>query len=405
MEETKNKISYKFSSLEKFYREINPNVTIEANGLLYFNSNDELLDNAFPQMLNDVYQNTSSVHSNFINLKRNMIYSEGFKPISGNNSTDLQKFILHENKVGDNLNDILMKASLDMAIHEAIAIEVLYNSEGKIADIYHIDVSNIRAEKPDEFGIVNCFYLSTKWAKITNKVNRRNTITTAATKLPRFNPATWEEDGGIQLYYINRYTSGQEVYSIPSYVSILNYANLQNEIGKFELNKLEKGMLASGMLVIPGDPSEEQKNSFINNMEKKYIGSTGNKVIYSWKPEDSTNKPEWIPLETEDKSSNNAISLLNDMASQSIATGHGGSLTLAGIEGKGADLGGDSNKLLSSLGFYQKNIIRPMQTTILNGFNKILAVNELGKIEIPYVPLIVESTSIVPIKNNISKQK
>jgi len=70
-------------------------------------------------------------------------------------------------------------------------------------------------------------------------------------------------------------------------------------------------------------------------------------------------------------------------------------LDLAGIEGKGSDLGGDANKLNTSLAWYQKTVIKPMQEIMLNRINKIFLFNKLSECKIDYTPLDVNIDSEV----------
>ena len=236
------------------------------------------------------------------------------------------------------------------------------------------------------------FEISYVCCYISNKSNRSATVKILAIKVAGLNPSSWLEYGGVQLYYIRRYTTGAQFYSIPSYVSITPYAELQYELSKFNLNKLKKGMLSTGMMVLAGDPDDEQKSEFINKFEKNYIGSDKDNILYIWtqSPED---KPEWIPMQTDGQ--DGTFDTLIAISSQQIATGHGANLELAGIDSKGVSLGGDANKLAVGLGFYNKNIIAPMQDVIISALNKILNVNDMGEITIPYVPLDQEISSEV----------
>ena len=74
MEEEKKGMNFSFSGIEKFYTAIDPNIVTTNKNVLYFNA--DLDDNAYPQKLIDLYINASSTHSNFINLKRNLLYGD-----------------------------------------------------------------------------------------------------------------------------------------------------------------------------------------------------------------------------------------------------------------------------------------------------------------------------------------
>ena len=276
-----------------------------------------------------------------------------------------------------------------MAIFEAFAIQIVYDSVGQISTIYHIDPSTIRAEKPDEFGRVNNWYISREWGSITNKANRRSSINNKAVMIPNYNPENWEEDK-VQLLYGKRYVAGQDAYSIPSYNSATNWIQLDHELSKFELNKVASGFFPSIIMYLNGDPDNDAKSIFKNQFEKKYVGSAKSKILYLWGT-GSDEKPEIIRMEADKNDT-----LFNDLvaiSNQKIATSHGGSMELAGISDGGVSLGGDANKIAVGLAFYQKNVVRPMQEVLLSNFDKIFQHNNLGKVEVKYTPLDVEISS------------
>ena len=393
-----SKLNYKMGDNIKLYKAIDPNITTTNKGVLYFNADQD--DNAYPQKLIDLYVNGSSVHSNFINLKRNLIYGNGLEPTES--SEEYNEFVEMINKQGDDFNDIFLKMSLDFAIFEAAALQVIYNSEGSIAAVYHIDVSDIRAEVPDQFGSVNNWFISKKWADITNKKNKRSTEKNKALKIPNFNPSTGIQDG-VQLLYIRRYVAGSQIYSIPSYNSAMNWIQLDHELSKFELNKVSKGFFPSGILYLTGDPDDEEKTQFKNNFERKYMGSDKEKMLYIWGT-NSDDKPEFI--RTEADKNDVLFNDLNSIAASKISVGHGSpSQELAGVESGGVSLGGDANKLNVALAYYQKNVIRPMQEVLIAGLNKIFKVNDLGSVEINYTPLDVDISSETEPTEELDKNK
>ena len=394
--EEKKKMLYSISNLEKFYVAINPNITTVNKDVLYFNASGQ--DNAYTEKLIDLYLNASSTHSNFINLKRNLLYGDGLEPSTP--TPEYINFTERLNKSGDNLNDVFLKSCLDMSIYEMIYWQIVYDSENKIVAIYHVDPNDVRATVSDEYGRTPAFYISKNWGDISNKLNKRSSVKNKSIKVNAFDPNNGTEDG-VQLLQIKRYVSGNNAYSTPMYNSALNWIQLDNELGKFELNKVANGFFPSALLYLTGDPDEEQKSKFVNDFTRKMMGSEGQKLTFIWGT-NSDEKPEFVRLEAD--KNDTLFNELNQIAAQKIATAHGGNLDLAGIEGKGADLGGDANKLNTSLAWYQKTVIRPMQEVMLSGINKILGVNGLVEVEIGFTPLTVE-TGEEPDEEMITKAK
>ena len=147
MSEEKLQINFATVDQIKLYREINPNLTTVPSAgynVVYFNSGQLVDDNAFPAQLVDLYTNGSATFQNLINLKRNLLIGEGLVPaMSGD--TAVQQFIDHENKYGETLNDVWSKLCYDYSLFDTYTLQTVYNSLGQITDVYHQDITTVRA--------------------------------------------------------------------------------------------------------------------------------------------------------------------------------------------------------------------------------------------------------------------
>lgn len=385
-------VNYLIPSLvEKLYKEINPNICTYVSGkqnIIYFNANENS-DNAYLAKLVDVYNNASATHSNLINLKRNLLIGEGLIPVlSGDTKT--QEFLDHVNTFGMNMQEVWERICFDYALAEAYALQLIYNSKSQITDVYHQDITTVRASANDTFTTaVNTWYLSREWAKISNKSYRRYSVATQGQAIQNFNPQTYAGDGGKQLMYCNRYTAGNDIYAIPSYQSILGYVELDLQLQKYHLNKVSGGFFPNVIVNLVGSPSEEEKTVFVNKFKNKYIGSDKEKILFIWS-EDTNTKPQIIPFNTNDEAQ--VYEILNKILTQKIASGHGCSQELAGVQTDGATLGGDSNKLAVSYNYFIETVIKPMQKAMLVGVNKIMKQNGLGEVTVNTPSLNIDNT-------------
>lgn len=386
-----NKENFREVDFQKFYNAINPEALNVENGLVYFNTSEDNRDNAYPQKLLDLYKNGSSVHSNFIGLKKNLIYSTGLVPLSAN--TETVEFLNKKNKMGETIDDVFMKAALDYAIHETLAMMVIYNQEGGIAEVYHQDPSKIRASVPNKWGYVENYYYSDNWADITNKRKRTITTKNSAVKIPTFNPENGIRDGR-QLLWCNSYAGGQNIYSIPSYQTSMNYIELSYYLSEFHKKKVQQGFYPSGMLLMKNNPDDESKDRFVNQFIRDYQGSsqTG-KLIFMWDV-GADNKPEILRMDSDPNA--DLYETLNAIVAQEISTAHSAHPELAGVVmGSGQQLGGQSNLINTMRLAFIENTIKPMQRVMLKGFNKIMDVNGLSNLTIINQPLRIE----VPIQS------
>lgn len=386
------KISFKSAELEKFYVAINPNTEIVEQGYVWFNSSIDERDNAYPNKLQDLYTNASAVHSNMINLKSSLNFGSGLVPLDPNDE-QIKTFLEATNRAGQNMNDIYKKMSFDMAIYEASALQVIYDLNGQIAEVYHCNPSYLRASEFNEFGYNPFWYYSTKWGVVVNKRNRKpSNMVSNAIKIANFNPATGKEDGR-QIMYLKRYSTSQEdVYAIPSYNSILNYVQLGFELSQFHLNKVQNSLTPSGIVSLKGNPSDDEKDKFVKNFKNKHTGSenTG-KLLFMWS-DGADQTPEFIRLEQDPNEG--LYDSLNEIVNESIAIGHGATLALIGID-KNNSIGNDSMKLNTARSYFINTMIEPMQEVMLAGINKLLKLNSLGQVKVINKPLALDGQANV----------
>jgi len=374
----KEKLNYAMPGIMKFYEEINPHLTTNRRGVVYFNTKDMIDDNAFPQKLVDYYNEASPTHSSLVNLKYDLLVGGGLIP----QDEFAVEFLLKENKFGDNLQDVWNKMCMDYAILESYALQIIYSKGGGLSELVHTDMSKVRAQVNDDFdeqtSIIKNWLLSNHWARITNKRYKKFTSENSAISIPEFNRKDWSKDSGLQMVVCRKYTPNAEVYSIPSYVSVLNYVLLEHELSKFHLNKITGGLFANAIVYLPGNPGDEEKRRFINEFKKKYQGSDNEKLMFIWGEfSNEAELPKVIPFSTQDQ--DEVFQELDKIITQKIITAHRAIPELAGIQSDGADLGGDANKINVSRAYYIQTVIEPMRKPMLDTLNKVLRTIEGSK--------------------------
>lgn len=390
----KDAINFAMPILSKFYNEVNPNITTSNFNVLYFNSTEDIEDNAFFAQLINTYQQKSSTFQNLINLRKNMLTGDGLEladPNSPNAQATLD-FLNKTNTFNESLQDIWNKISFDYSLFECYTLELIYNANGKVVEIIHIDPSTVRAKANDNPNIPYCdtFYLSRNWAYIANKNYKRYTATNSAVVIPTFNPVKFAENGGRQLMYTKRYNAGNNFYAIPSFMAVLPYAELEYQLSQYHLGTVSKGFFPQVIVSLAGNPSDEEKTKFVNQFKNKYSGADKEKILFIWTT-NSDEKPEIIPFQqaTQD---NSIFEILNNITTQKIASGMGANAELAGIQSDGASLGGDANKLSVSYNYYYTTVIRPMQKVMLEAINKIMKLNGLDEVTVATPNLQLDTT-------------
>jgi len=111
-------------------------------------------NNDYPDYLLKLYKE-SSKHGAIVKGKSNYIYGKGFNFPAG----------LKANTKGETWNGIFKKAVKDDEIFCGYYLQIVYNLEGKIKDVYHIDFKKVRSNKDG-----TKFHVKNDWNDTKEKV-------------------------------------------------------------------------------------------------------------------------------------------------------------------------------------------------------------------------------------------
>jgi hypothetical protein len=135
-------------------------------------------DNRYPYYLVDLYNN-SALHSACINAITDAIIGNGL-------TTEDEEILQVANREGESWNDLLRKVALDLKLFGGFALEVIWSANReKVAEVYHVDFSTLRAKEKNNRGFIPGYYLSYDWGKI-NEYSTRNV--NDIPYLPVYNP-------------------------------------------------------------------------------------------------------------------------------------------------------------------------------------------------------------------------
>jgi hypothetical protein len=377
-------MKHQILNLEKhaFMQAINPNIVTENKGILYYNTGiwGSDIDNAMPQYLADLVNSSSSLHSNLCNLKFNQIQGNNLELADDSmpNADEQAAFISKRNKSGDNLKAVYSKCARDFSIFEAAAIQVLFDRNGKVAEIYHVPLHNVRMQTPNAYNQIDFYYISQYWADITNTRYKKKTTNNSAVRVRAYNPQDYREFP-VQLLYISRYNP-TTWYSIPMYASSIGWILMDNYIANYNLGNLKTNYFIAGMLTMQGNPTPEEMRDFISDFQALYKQDTGSpnvskeKLIFSWVDDLGAQAPQFTPFQS---TQYDFDALLSKVESR-IITGHNAYPEMAGLNTKSADLGGTSSAIYAGLMAFQQLVTEPMKNVLLDGFNYVLNTNDFN---------------------------
>lgn len=360
-----------------------------------FSRNDWIMfgaDNLFPQELLRIYQNSSPLHTGLVKKKVDMIAGLGFNPVAG-----LESFLSNEFSK-DDLNVIVYKCAFDLVLFGGFYINVIWAKGGKqIAQIEHMPYEKVRAQKPcdkDYFGednedVIN-YYISKDWSRTRRAENEPWLI-------PAFDERLAVEEPS-QLYSVMSYTPGLEYYSMPSYMSILNWLRLDYEISAFHLQSVRNGFNPSMIITMKdGAPvTDEERQREYNNLKERYAGAlNAGDFLLVYADSDAT-APSFTPIQP-----NNSDERFRDLMiqlNQEILVGHGATSPVGGLETSGKL--GSSDEIKDAYKLFQLTSIAQMQAIVERAFNKLAKING-------YKPVLnlVPYSVIAEVEEKVLEQK
>tara|TARA_R110002012_G_scaffold306649_2_gene511532 strand:+ start:25391 stop:27469 length:2079 start_codon:yes stop_codon:yes gene_type:complete len=317
-------------------------------------------DNNYFQFLIDRY-NGSPTNNAAINGISQAIYGKGL------NATDASR---KPNEYAQMISlfkkDVVRKLCYDLKLMGQCAVQVIYSKDrSKIAQLEHMPIETLRAEKANEDGEVPAYYYFKDWANI-----KRSDI-------PLRIPAYGMSKENIEIYYIKPYKSGFYYYSPVDYQGGLQYCELEEEISNYHLNNIMNG-LAPSMLINfnNGTPNQEERKGIETKIAQKFSGtSNAGKFILAFN-DNKEAAADITPVQLSD--AHNQYQFLSDESTKKIMVAHRiVSPMLLGIKDQ-TGLGNNADEIKTASLLMDNTVIRPFQELLIDCFDKILSYNDIA---------------------------
>ncbi|MDA9970743.1 phage portal protein [Flavobacteriaceae bacterium] len=317
-------------------------------------------DNNYFKYLIDRY-NGSPTNNAIINGMSEMIYGRGLDALNSNKKPDQYASmisLLHK--------DMVRKLCYDLKLMGQCSMQVIYSKDRKsIAQVEHIPVENLRAEKCNDKGEIEGYFYSDDWTKVKN--------VDQTTRIPAFGSSK----ENIEIIYVKPYRAGYKYYSSPDYAGGLQYAELEQEISNYHLNNILNG-LAPSMLINfnNGTPNSEERQALENRIYQKFSGSSNaGKFILAFNDNpESAATIEPIQL----SEAHQQYQFLSDESSKKVMVSHRVvSPMLLGIKDN-SGLGNNAEELKTASTLMDNTVIRPFQMLLIDAFDSILAYNQMS---------------------------
>ena len=325
--------------------------------------------NLYPQFLIDLYYN-SSTQAAIINATAEMIAGENLV-IEDEEERELEavvklKKFFNSANGNETLQEVIKKIAFDFKLQGAFALNIVWSQDRtQISEIYHIGVDKIRAEKPNELGKIEGYYVSADWSD-----TRKN----KPYRVPAFN--TNDRTSPNQILYTGLYSPNMNAYHTPDYVAANNWALVDQRVAEFHLSNISNGFSGSFMISFAnGVPTQEERFQIEQSLTDKFTGAdNAGKFVLTFS-DDKTRTPEITAITPSDL--DKQYLALQELLVQNILTGHRvTSPILMGIKSD-SGLGNNADELNSAANFYSNTVVKPFQQHILKVLRKIFTVNNM----------------------------
>ena len=317
-------------------------------------------DNNYFQYLIDRY-NGSPTNNAAINGISQAIYGKGLNATdsSGKPNEYAQMVSLFK-------KDVVRKLCYDLKLMGQCAMQIIYSKDRKsIAQIEHMPIETLRAEKCNEEGDIPAYYYFKDWPNIKRSDN------------PLRIPAYGMSNENIEIYYVKPYKSGFYYYSPVDYQGGLQYAELEEEVSNYHLNNIMNG-LAPSMLINfnNGTPNQEERQLIEAKIAQKFSGtSNAGKFILAFN-DNKESSAEITPVQLSD--AHNQYQFLSEEATRKIMVAHRiVSPMLLGIKDS-SGLGNNAEEIKTASLLMDNTVIRPFQELLIDSFDNILAYNDIA---------------------------
>jgi hypothetical protein len=317
-------------------------------------------DNDYFQFIIDRYNGSPTNHA-IINAISAQIYGKGLDATDSS-----QKPEQYAEMIGLFSKDCVRKLAYDLKLMGQCAIQVIYSQDRtRIAEVEHMPVQTLRAEKCNEEGEIEAYYYFRDWSEYKQQDE--------LLRIPAF--GTSQEE--IEILYVKPYKAGYFYYSVPDYVGGIQYAELEEEISNFHLNNIMQGMSPSMLINFNnGVPNSEERELIERRIYQKFSGSSNaGKFILAFN--DSSESAASIePVQLSD--AHQQYQFLSEESSSKIMLAHRVvSPILLGIKDK-TGLGNNADEIKTASILMDNTVIKPFQELLIDAFDQILAYNKIA---------------------------
>ena len=318
--------------------------------------------------------NDSTTTSTCINNLADLIFGKGLYTTNPELQKGYEKIIPQEE---------LKRVAFDLKLYGNSAFQVYWNDDHtKVIKMFHIPVQTLRAEKLYDNTKIENYYYCTDWKdqrKIRDKI-----------KIPAFGTSSEKRE----ILYIKDYSPNLYYYSLPDWVSALQYALSEGELSNLHINSITNGFLPTLMINFNnGVPAPEERQTIEDLLYAKFTGTNnGGRFMVSFN-DDKETQPSITPIQVDNL--HEKFKYVAEYAQDRILVGHKiTSPLLFGIRTANNGFSSQSEEMKTAYSILQTMTIQPFQNLLLNYINTALSEGGYEDFELYFeqlTPLVILS--------------
>jgi len=316
-------------------------------------------DNNYYQYLIDRY-NGSPTNNAIVNAISDLIFGKGIDATDSSkkpNEYAQMRSLIHP--------DCLRKVAADLKMMGQCAFQVIYAKDRRVAQVEHMPIQTLRAEKMNDDGDIEAYYHCADWTKVSPQYK------------PERIPAFGQSNESLEILVVRPYKAGFYYYSPVDYQGGLPYAELEEEIANYHLNNIKNGMAPSMLINFNnGVPDEEERMLIERRILEKWSGSSNaGRAIIAFN-ESKELAATIDPVQLSDAAAQ--YEFLSGESMQKLMVAHRvTSPMLLGIKDN-SGLGNNAEEIETATLLFDNTVIRPFQELLINAIEQILAVNDIN---------------------------
>jgi len=318
--------------------------------------------------------NVSTTNAACIEGLADLIFGKGLYSNDEGKNELIQKLIPQEET---------KRVAFDLKLYGNAAYTVYWNDDHtKIVKMYHVPVQTLRAEKLGNEPKVQNYYYCVDWAD-NRKVKDKKKI-----------PAFGTSNEKMEILYIKHYTPGLYYYSLPDWVSALQFSMSEGEVSNLHYNNITNGFLPAVMINFNnGVPAPEERQTIEDLIQAKFTGTdNAGRFMVSFNDDPQT-KPTLDIIDISNL--HDKYQYVAEYVQDRILVAHRiTSPLLFGIRTANNGFSSQSEEMKTAFSILQTMTISPFQNLILNSLDYALTCGGIEDAELYFeqlTPLVILS--------------